>query len=282
MYNAEYPVGGVTSDQSGNLFFTNSGGGLTLSACGSLGCGSAIELSPPTVSGGSWTATDLYDFGTNGSTDALRPIYGVTVSRSGALYGAVGFCGAHGFGALFKLTPPATSGAPWTEAVIYNFKSGADGNNPIGNATIGKGGVLYGATQIGGSSNEGTIYQITPPTSGSGWTESVIFNFTGGTTGALPNAGLVADGNGNLYGTTDLYGRTCKLSVAGCGEVFKLAPPSTSGGAWTQTVLHAFFGPDGANPQSSLLLYNGFLYGTTAYGGKGTGNGDGVVFRTTP
>ena len=45
LYNAEYPVGGVTSDQSGNLFFTNSGDGLTLSACGSLGCGSVIELS---------------------------------------------------------------------------------------------------------------------------------------------------------------------------------------------------------------------------------------------
>lgn len=286
LYDADNPNGGVAFDQQGNLYFTNSFGGVNISDCSSFsvpGCGSVFQLAPPSVSGGSWTATDLYDFGTNGGLkDAIDPSYGVTVSRSGALYGSTYMGGASNLGAVFKLTPPATSGGAWTEAVLYSFKGGTDGKDALGSVIIGKNGVLYGATQLGGSSDDGTIYQVTPPASGSGWKESVIFNFIGGSTGALPEAGVTADASGNLYGTTDLYGGTCKLSGAGCGEVFKLAPPSTSGGAWTQTVLHAFFGTDGANPQASLLLFKGVLYGTTAYGGKGTGNGNGVVFETIP
>jgi len=78
-------------DALGNLYFASVYGGLNLSQCANglfNGCGSVYQLSPPAVSGGSWTLTDLYDFGTNGgANDGLNPYWGVTLSRTGALYG---------------------------------------------------------------------------------------------------------------------------------------------------------------------------------------------------
>lgn len=282
---ADVSASGVTIDSKGNLYWVNGFGGVSLSQCTGLyaGCGSVYEAIPPATSGGTWTSVDLYDFGTNGgATDARQPNSGVTLSRSGALYGQAAGGGANGFGGVYKLTPPATSGGAWTETVIYNFKGGTtDGSQSVGTIFVGNNGVLYGATEVGGANGYGTVYQITPPSSGSGWKESVIYNFTGKTDGGLPLAGVVADASGNLYGTTYLFGGTCRLSIAGCGTVYKVSPPTVSGGSWTETTLHVFTATniDGANPVALLLLFNGTLYGTTGKGGTIPGLGYGTVFE---
>lgn len=282
--------GGVIRDTAGNLYFASTFGGLDLSQCANglfNGCGSVYELSPPSVSGGSWTLTDLYDFGTNGGTnDGLQPYWGVTLTRAGALYGTAN-AGTHSNGVVYKLTPPSASGGAWTETILHNFLGGTtDGSAPTGSILIGKSGVLYGVTTSGGTGEGGfygVVYQITPPAPGSGWKESVIYNFAGTTDGANPYSGVIADSTGNLYGTTYLFGGKCRLSVAGCGTVYKLGPPSVSGQQWTETTLHSFSatGTDGANPWAPLNLINGTLYGTASLGGTVSHTTNGVVFQIT-
>jgi uncharacterized repeat protein (TIGR03803 family) len=113
------------------------------------------------------------------------------------------------------------------------------------------------------------------------------FSATGGD-GASPVASVVVGKNGALYGTTKWGGTAtsaCPGSasvLAGCGIVFELTPPATSGGAWTETVLHAFTGldGDGATPVAGLALSStGALYGTTSAGGTA---GKGTAFVIEP
>ena len=79
-------------------------------------------------------------------------------------------------------------------------------------------------------------------------------------------AGVIRDAANNLYGTT-FYGGSSR----GLGVVFKLKPPQTVWGAWTEVVLHAFGGigahGDGAYPTGELILLKGAFYGTTSGGG---------------
>ncbi len=78
-------------------------------------------------------------------------------------------------------------------------------------------------------------------------------------TGPIPNAGLIFDAAGNLYGTTLRL-----AALTGYGTVFELTP--TAGGGWTEKVLHSFGnGTDGANPHAGLIFdAAGNLYGTTS------------------
>jgi len=120
-------------------------------------------------------------------------------------------------------------------------------------------------------------------------TEKVLHSFNN-TGGDEPAAGVIFDAAGNLYGTTSRGGsNTCGLDFPGCGVVFELT--STSGGGWTERVLHDFSdsGDDGYLPVSSLVFdAAGNLYGTTVYGGNescigaGSGTGCGMVFELTP
>ena len=151
--------------------------------------------------------------------------------------------------------------------VLFRFgpKGGrSHGAHPDSGSLIEVNGTLYGTTNSGGGSDDGTVYSIT--TSGS---ENVLYSFKGGSDGAHPNAGLV-DVNGTLYGTTNSGG------TSNDGTVYSV---STSG---SEKVLHSFAGgSDGAHPQASLIAVNGTLYGTTYYGGLsgcGTNESCGTVY----
>ena len=127
----------------------------------------------------------------------------------------------------------------------------------------------------GGSANSGTVYKLSR--SGNGWVATVLHSFVGGDDGSWPEAGLVFDAAGNLYGTTSLGGGS-SLCQFGCGTVFQLAP--TSGGGWTTSVIHAFGVVDGAYPYDSLVIDNaGNLYGTTMWGGASV---YGTAFKLMP
>lgn len=156
-----------------------------------------------------------------------------------------------------------------TEQTLYNFTGAADGGNPLSSLVMDAAGNLYGTSFVGGAYGAGEVYELSPNGSG-GWTESVLYSFTGGADGANPYySDVIFDKAGNLYGTT-VGGGANNLGV-----VFELTP---MGGAWFETVLHSFAGGiDGQNPYSGLVLDPfGNLYGTTNGGGA---YGVGTVFE---
>jgi uncharacterized repeat protein (TIGR03803 family) len=206
------------------------------------------------------TFTVLHNF--TGGNDGGNPSAGLVRDKAGNLYGTTVYGNAGecelGCGLVFEVD---TSG---TETVLYGFQGGTDGAYPYAGLIRDAAGNLYGTTFNGGSSdNGGTVFKV--DTSG---TETVLHNFTGGTTdGCHPEGGLLRDKAGNLYGTTQACG------ASRYGTVFKM---DTSG---TETVLHSFAGgtTDGAYPVYTSLLMdkNGNLYGVTEYGGA---SGEGVVY----
>jgi uncharacterized repeat protein (TIGR03803 family) len=188
------------------------------------------------------------------------------MDASGNLYGTTLVGGAHGAGEVFELSPSV--GGSWTETVIYSFTGGLDGANPAyADVIFDAAGNLYGTTAGGGAFNLGTVFELTPTESG--WSESVLYSFGGGADGANPNAGLVFDEEGDLYGTTSSGG------YSSAGTVFELTP--VSDGKWTETVIHTFNVKDGQDPAGGLVLdRRGNVYGVTQNGGH---QGVGVVFQ---
>ena len=111
-------------------------------------------------------------------------------------------------------------------------------------------------------------------------TETVLYNFTGGSDGSHPDTSLISDGAGNFYGATELGGSCPGWNDYGCGVVYELS--LNGGGGWNQTVLHTFSAPpDGANPIFAPVVFDrvGNLYGTTGYGGW---DNVGALFEVSP
>ena len=246
------PYGGPILDQSGNLYGTTYDGG-------SYGSGNIYKLAP---SGSSWTYSTLYSL--KGIPDGSGPAFGTLAMRDDrVLFGTTE--GGGDFGTAF-----AVCACPGSEIVVHKFGVGTDGAQPIGGVVLDPAGNFYGTTSLGGAYGDGTIFE--EKRSGRGWTESVIYNFTGGNDGTNPPAGVTLDAHGNLFGTTSLGG------IYGGGVVYELSHSSTG---WTQTVLYTFQGQsDGQNPVGGVVLDEaGNLYGTTFDGGI---NGGGTVYELSP
>jgi uncharacterized repeat protein (TIGR03803 family) len=267
------PVAGLVFDSAGNLY------GTTISG-GTYNEGTVFELSPQ--SGGGWTEKVIYSFGT-ATNDGNSPRRGTLVfDAKGNLYGTTNEGGTNGAspgdGTVFELSPG--NGGVWTEKIIYNFGANTtDGINPRSGVIFDAAGNLYGTTYSGGSYNYGTVYELTPGAGGT-WTETVLHNFDiNDVDGANPVAGLIFDGQGNLYGTTYYggnYGNGNHL-----GAVYELSPNPE--GTWTEEVLYSFTGTngDGASPASDLIFDQaGNLYGTTEFGGVAIST-EGTVYKLT-
>jgi len=198
-------------DAAGNLYGTTELGGVS-KLCGS-GCGTVYQLQR-TFSGG-WKEYILHDFGTGGDDMAFPGVGALVLDSAGRLYGTVGG-GTHAHGAVYKLAPQ--SNGHWKAAIQHSFTGGASGDGPSGGVVIDKAGNLYGTTIAGGDPNCGcgVVYRLAPGSNGK-WTYTVLHRFTG-FDGAQPDANLILDDKGNLYGTTATGG------TGGYGVAFELTP----------------------------------------------------------
>ncbi len=239
-------------------------------------------MAAPSVQAQGYTYDVMYTF--TGSPDGANPAKNLVRDAQGNLYGTTSGGGASGDGTVFKVD---TTGK---ETVLYSFTGiGGDGKSPHASLVLDAKGNLYGTTMTGGAGacsrkpTCGTVFEFDTTTG----KETVLFSFTdAGGGGANPEQGLVLDAKGNLYGMTPFGG-------SGYGTVFMLAPPTKSGGTWTETKLYSFCAvancADGGMPGAGLVRdAQGNLFGTTTGGGDvpcnpaGTPPGCGVVFKLAP
>jgi len=209
-------------------------------------------------------------------------------------YGGNASCYPSGCGTVFQLKP----GTNWTQTVIYSFQGGADGANPVASLAVSKDGILYGTTENGGLTGNGTVFELKPPTSkGGSWTETVLYNFNG-------TAAATVDISGTTVTQTEGSSFVTGSAWVGMPVSFCIPPPAkdptepcTPAGTYTvasvqsatQLTLTESAGSeegyyllvqDGTEPVGNLtLLSNGKLYGTTFGGGS---NGAGTAFQLTP
>ncbi len=148
--------------------------------------------------------------------------------------------------------------------MLHSFND-KDGYAPFAGLTLDSSGNLYGTTYSGGAHGWGTVFELTPK-AGGGWTEKVLHSFNINGNGEIfPEAGVVLDATGNLFG-------------AASDVVFELTP--NAGGGWTENVLHTFKSKYGTFPYATPIFdATGNLYGTTFGGGAYS---DGMVFELTP
>jgi len=258
------PQSALIFDGAGNLYGTTTSGG-DYQACPAAGCGVVFELTP--TSGGVWKETVLHTFR---GTDGSAPWTGNLIFDGGGnLYGTTMAGGAHNLGVVFELTP--NNGGGWTETVLHSF-SGNDGEYPYAGVIMDGTGNLYGTTSLGGTHSGGVAFELMADSTG--WKYKVLHSFNNH--GRRPEAGLVLDPAGNLYGTTEFGGRV------GSGLVFELTPNAS--GVWNEVVLYEFqgtrrAGKDGRYPGALIFDGQGSLYGTTILGGPHHNRG--MIFKLT-
>ena len=155
-----------------------------------------------------------------------------------------------------------TSAPGYTLNVLHDFPAASgDGVGPLTGLVLGRDGNFYGTTAVGGASNDGTVFKMTPAGA-----VTILASFNGAN-GIEPYGGsLIQAGDGNFYGTTYIGGSI------GYGTVFKVTP------AGALTTLVSFDGTNGVGPYSLVQGGDGNFYGTT----NGSGRNDGTIFKLTP
>jgi uncharacterized repeat protein (TIGR03803 family) len=262
------PIGTLILDSAGNLYGTTRWGGSSTSNCfPAVGCGIVFELSP--TASGPWKEKILRTFLSD--ANGGEPYEGLTLDASGNLYGTTAVGGYQGNGVAYRLS--RNSSGQWQETVLYEFArlSSTDGIFPTSHLTFDAAGNLYGTTPEGGSTGHGTVFELSPSSTGH-WKEKLLHQF-GDLEAAIPEGGVIFDSAGNLWGTTSNDGQHY------FGTIFELSPGSA--GIWNESVFY-LNGLDGADPFAGLTLgADGNLYGATTTGGN-VSAGYGVVFEFVP
>lgn len=268
------PLSSLVFDRAGNLYGTTLAGGLNNG-------GTVFALSPN--SDGTWAESVLYSFCMKKKNllclDGSNPAAGLVIDRVGSLFGTTENGGTEncpfftgGCGTVFKLIPPSSPGGTWTGKLLYNFCAVGrclDGYFPTSQLTRDAAGNIYGTTSGGGTGTGGlgTVFELSP---GSGkWTLTTLYNFCANghnricPDGAEPQAGVVLDKLGNLYGTTEIGGA---VGSSGAGTIYELSPTVNG---WTETVLLSFPGTTGLPLGIVSFDPAGNLYTTASSGGGG-------------
>ena len=175
--------------------------------------------------------------------------------------------GPYNSGLAIRLSPPAKELGRWTETNIFDFGSPSVEVSPSLSVVDARGD-LYGTTYDGGPDAAGYVFELTPSTPGSVYSQTILYSFAGNADGSDPGE-LISDGKGGFYGVTQLGGGACN-----CGTVFALVPPRKGSGSWTKSILYAFQNDTGSSPIGRLLLgKDGSLYGVTLDGGPTANRG---------
>ncbi|MCJ2070711.1 Hint domain-containing protein [Methylobacterium sp. J-030] len=264
-----YPLPGMIADAAGNLYGTTQQGGANET-------GAVYEL----VKGANgYTQRTLFSFDANTSTGnatGITPFAGLTADAQGNLYGTTIQGGANNGGTAFELVKGPNG---YTQQTLYSFAADPNANATFISARSGltadAQGNLYGTTFSGGANGNGAVYELTK--GANGYSQQTLFSFesgaySGNTTGSGPKGNLIADAQGNLYGTTQLGGRS------GYGAAYELVKGPNG---YSQKTLFSFDNPNsstaGATPDSGLIAdAHGNLYGTTSKGGT---NGSGTIYE---
>ncbi|HEX3459107.1 MAG TPA: choice-of-anchor tandem repeat GloVer-containing protein [Candidatus Baltobacteraceae bacterium] len=256
---------------------------VLLAACGSH---AAVAPEPvlPAASSPQTTSTFKLLYSFNGGTDGAKPLSRLTIGNDGALYGTTASGGSNtvcfpqhdvGCGTVFKLTP---SGSAYSESVIYRFRgydyNQSDGAYPAAGVVADSAGALYGTTEYGNQIGDGILFKLTP--AASGYSESILHNFTDSPDGQHPTADLLLVNDMTLYGTTPYggYKYGCNHFCGGCGTIFK--GPTNGASETIYSFCAESNGPDGSEPRAGLFYNKGTFYGTATGGGS---NGSGTIFR---
>ncbi len=257
------PRGNLLFDPAGSLYgITEAGGGAPLYP------GTVYKLTP--AGSGAWTKSTIHVFGSSG--DGTDPRDGLTMDAAGNLYGTTYRGGAYGAGTVYELM--TNSDGSWTEKVLYSFGAQKrDGASPWAGVTLDTTGNLFGTTELGGTANLGTVFELSPDASG-GWVESTIYSLKN-LGWQYPISPVLLDSAGHLYVTTT-------GGPYSTGNIFELA--QRSDGSWGAKLLYAFGGypTDGGDPQGPLVFDKaGNLYGAT-YAGGSSGTNHGTVYKLIP
>jgi uncharacterized repeat protein (TIGR03803 family) len=268
--NGTAPAASLIADADGNLFGTTASGGANSE-------GTVFEIAK-TAGGYASTPTTLVSFcALANCADGATPAASLIADADGNLFGTTISAGANGHGTVFEIAKTAGgyASAPTTLVSFCALADAtcADGKDPGASLIADADGNLFGTTLSGGANGRGTVFEIVKTAGGYASTPTTLVTFNG-TNGTRPFAGLIADADGNLFGTTNSGGAN------GHGTVFKIA--KTAGGyASAPTTLVSFCAlancADGSDPSAGLIAdANGNLFGTATGGGA---NGEGTVFE---
>jgi uncharacterized repeat protein (TIGR03803 family) len=250
--------GGSDGSTPQSFLIEDSGGRLygTTSAGGAYGGGTVFRIA------GS-KETILYNFGS--ASDGSAPLGGLIFDSAGNLYGTTSAGGASGNGTVFMLSP---KGSSWTETILYNFGTGTDGAIPYAAVALDSAGDVLGTTSAGGTYSYGTVFELSKANS---WAETIVYNFEDQDDGAVPYAGLIADGLGNFYGAATEGGSQ------GGGTIFELTP---SGASWNFSAIQSVPGWGISGSFRDVMLdSNGTIYATTHCDGSYDA---GTVYQLVP
>jgi uncharacterized repeat protein (TIGR03803 family) len=240
--NGDHPRGALIRDSNGNLFGITSGGGQ-------FGDGTVFELPAGSFVIKTLASFNIIDLNGFNPTALIR-------DSSGNFFGTTQAGGTFGLGTVFEL--PA--GSHTIKALASFDGSGADGKNPSGLIRDSSGN-LFGTAVSGGTSNDGTVFELPAGSS----TIRALASFRG-FNGTSPLAGVIRDGNGNLFGTAEVGG------LFGEGAVFELPA-----GTHSIIALASFDRTNGERPRGALIEDStGDFFGTTS---EGTPFNDGTVFE---
>ena len=265
--DGEYPQSSLIADANGDLFGTTPDGGAN-------GYGTVFEIvNNGTPSAPSYASTPITVASFNGSNGASSLI----ADANGDLFGTTYQGGANNDGAVFEIVNNGTVAAPSyasTPTTLASFYGGGNGSNPNGSLIADANGDLFGTTSVGGANDAGAVFEIAKTASGYASAPTILASFYGGGNGYDPQGSLIADANGDLFGTTEYGG------ASGYGTVFEIVNNGTLSApsyASTPTILASFNVSNGRYPLGSLIAdANGDLFGTTEEGGA---SGGGTVFE---
>ena len=179
MTNGSRPYGPLLQGKDGNFYGTAFGG------VGNNRYGMVFKVN------GARKFTILHAFDL---TDGGNPYAGLVLGKDGNFYGTTSNGGSEGYGNVFKMTSAGVLTS------LHSFTPGTDGGSPFGSLVQATDGNFYGVGYLGGATNHGTIFRMTPA-----GTFKALYSFDG-TKGGSPMVTPLQHTSGILYGDTNTFG----------------------------------------------------------------------------